>query len=332
MSTSASLIVLTTLLLAAVTPTPTTPTLLVINQGDATISIINAATTHMEASLPESVPGQVGHEVAISPDGRLAYIPLYGNSGVGRPGTDGQLLLVVDLAAHKIVNRLDFGHGVRPHCAVFDRTRNLLYVTAELDQAIAVINPATLTIVATIPTGQPQSHMLTLSHDGRRGYTANVGPGTVSVLDMAAHRLITTIPIAATTQRISISNDDARVFTADQTRPQLAVIDTATNRVEHWIPLPAIGYGTAPTPDGRYLLVALPSIDQVAIVDLKTLTVTQTVKTGPHPQEVLVRPDGKLAYVSNFGGNQVSVIAIPAWQLLPPIAAGLHADGLAFTN
>ena len=60
----------------------------------------------------------------------------------------------------------------------------MLYVTTELDKTITIIDPKTLKIVGAIPTGQPESHMLVLSHDGRRAYTANVGPGTVSVMDM----------------------------------------------------------------------------------------------------------------------------------------------------
>ena len=77
-----------------------------------------------------------------------------------------------------------FGHGVRPHLPVFGPKDGMLYVTTELDQSITIIDPKTLKIVGSIPTGQPESHMLAISHDGRRGYTANVGPGTVSVLDM----------------------------------------------------------------------------------------------------------------------------------------------------
>ena len=164
----------------------------------------------------------------------------------------------------KVTGSIDFPHGVRPHCAIYDKRRNLLYVTTELDQTITIIDPATLKIVGTIPTGQAQSHMLTLSHDGRFGYTANVGPGTVSVLDMAARKTVTVIPISSNTQRISISNDDKRVFTADQTQPQLAVIDTAINKRVAWIPLPGIGYGTAPTHDGHWLLVALRENHAVA--------------------------------------------------------------------
>ena len=70
--------------------------------------------------------------------------------------------------------------------------------------------------------------MLVLSHDGRRAYTANVGPGTVSVIDLQARKVLKVIPISGNTQRISISPDDKWVFTADQTKPQMAVIDTAT--------------------------------------------------------------------------------------------------------
>ena len=67
----------------------------------------------------------------------------------------------------------------------------MLYVTTELDQAVTVIDPKTLKIVAKIPTGQAESHMLAISRDGKRGYTANVGPGTVSVLDLQARKMLT---------------------------------------------------------------------------------------------------------------------------------------------
>src|SRR5215472_11613105 len=100
--------------------------------------------------------------------------------------------------------------------------------------------------------------MLAISSDGRRGYTANVGPGTVSVLDLEAKKLLAVIPVSATVQRIALSVDDRWVFTADQTKPQLAVIAAATNGVRSWVRLPGIGYGMAPTPDGKCLVVAMP--------------------------------------------------------------------------
>ena len=67
-----------------------------------------------------------GHEVATSFDGKLAYVPIYGDSSVGDPGTDGRELVVIDIGSRNVVRRFDFGHGVRPHSAVMNPNDGLL--------------------------------------------------------------------------------------------------------------------------------------------------------------------------------------------------------------
>lgn len=308
------------------------PALLVVNQGDVDVSIVDAGTARQIATIPENVTGVHAHEAATSPDGRTLYLPIYGSVGVGKPGVDGHEMLVVDLATRKITGRVDFGHGVRPHFPIYDKTSGMLYVTTELDKTVSVIDPKTLKIVGTVPTGQEQSHMLALSHDGKRGYTANVGPGTVSVLDMVGRKTVAVIPISGNTQRISISKDDKLVFTSDQTKPRLAVIDTATNKVKTWVALPGTGYGTASTKDGRSLLVAIPATGQVAVVDLATLKVVRTIAVPSAPQEILVRPDGKVAYVSCNKSGKVAAIDVASWKVASLIDAGKLADGLAWAQ
>ena len=302
--------------------------LIVANKGDQTVGIIDPAAGREVATVPEG--GTTAHELIASPDGRLAYAPIYGDSGVGKPGTNGDRLVVVDLGSHKVTGHVDFGHGVRPHCPLFGPRDGMLYVTTELDQSVSIIDPKTLKIVGSVPTGQKESHMLAITRDGRRGYTANVGPGTVSVLDLEGRKTLAVIPISRETQRISLSADDSMAFTSDQTKPQLAVIDTATNKVKTWVPLPAPGYGTAATKDGRWLIVAVPTADKVAIVDLHAMKVAATVDVAKAPQEVLIRPDQRVAYVSCDSSKQVAVIGIGDWKLQKPIEAGKGVDGLAW--
>jgi YVTN family beta-propeller protein len=304
--------------------------LLVANKGDQSLGLVNVATGNQFAAVPED--GVTGHEVIASPDGQRAFVPIYGNSGVGRPGTDGQLLRVIDLTKHIVVGTLDFGRGIRPHCPVFGPKNGLLYVTTELENSVTIIDPATLKILGTIPTGQPHSHMLAITRDGRRGYTANVSTGTVSVLDLEANKLLTTIPVATMTQRIALSVDDRWAFTADQTKLRLIVLDTATNTVHTSIPLPGLGYGTAPTPDGRWLVVALPTVNQVGLVDLTTMKMVRTLEVPASPQEVLVRPDGVEVYVSCSASGQVAVINLADWKVTKLITAGPQADGLAWAK
>jgi len=303
--------------------------LLVAQKGDRSLAIVDPASGKVVASVAEG--GVTGHEVIASPDGRLAFVPIYGDSGVGKPGTDGSNIVVMDLAAKKVVGNIAFDHGVRPHCAVFGPTDGMLYVTTELDKTVTVIDPKTLKVVGTVPTGQSESHMLAISHDGRRGYTANVGPGTISVLDLEARKVVKIIPISGNTQRIAISADDRWVFTADQMQPRMAVIDTKTNEIAHWVSMEGIGYGSAPTPDGRWLLVALPDQNKVAVIDLMTMKVVRNVPVGAYPQEVLVRPDGKTAYVSCMHADQVAEIDLSTWKT-DKIATGKLTDGLAWAG
>ncbi len=93
-------------------------TLLVVNQGDSNVSLIDPATGKTLATVAENTPGVHGHEIAASADGRTAFVPIYGSAGVGKPGIDGHEMLVIDLASRKVVDHIDFGHGVRPHLPV----------------------------------------------------------------------------------------------------------------------------------------------------------------------------------------------------------------------
>src|SRR5580704_12199183 len=304
--------------------------LLVAQKGDHSLAIVDPGAGTVIGNVAEN--GVTGHEVAGSADGRLAFVPIYGNSGVGKPGTDGNNIVVVDVATQKLVGNIQFDHGVRPHCAVFGSRDGLLYVTTELDRSIIIIDPKTLKIVGSIPTGQPESHMLALSHDGLRGYTANVGRGTVSVLDIKARKTLTIIPVSGNTQRIAISNDDHWVFTADQTAPRMAVIDTATNKVTKWVKIDGLGYGSAVTKDGRWLLVAVPDQNKVDVIDLRTMTLVRAVDVGKSPQEVLVRPDGNAAYVSCAGANEVAEIDLATWTVKRTIKTGNVTDGLGWAG
>ena len=287
--------------------------LLVANKGDQTLGLIDPTTGRQIATVAEG--GVTGHEVAASSDGKRAFVPIYGNSGVGMPGTDGSTLAVIDLSERKVIHTINFGHGVRPHCAVFGTKDGLLYVTTELDKSVTVIDPQTFKLVGSVPTGQAESHMLAITSDGRYGYTANVGPGTVSVLDLAARKTVTVIPVAGHVQRVSITPDNRWVFTSDDEKPRLAVIDTTTNKVDRWIALPGTGYGTASTPDGKWLLVALPEANAVAVVNLATFQVVKTISVPPSPQEVATRPDGRVAYVSCDQSHQVAAIQVNNWDV-----------------
>jgi len=114
--------------------------LLVVNQVEHALLIVDPRS---KREIGRTVVGVNGHEVAVSKDGRLAYVPIYSNVAIGEPGTDGDHIDIVDLQTRKVAGSVNLGKPVRPHRALLGAD-GLLYVTAELDNAVDVVDPDTL--------------------------------------------------------------------------------------------------------------------------------------------------------------------------------------------
>lgn len=299
--------------------------LVIANQTEHTLLEVDPATGKEIAKVEVGING---HEVTVSKDGRFAYVPIYGNSGVGRPGTDGTHIDVVDLEAHKLAGSIDLGKGVRPHAAHFGPDGRL-YVSTELSNSITIIDPEARKVVSQVPTGQTESHMFVIAPDGSRAYTANVGPGTVSVVDLKASRVVEVIAVAKQVQRISMSTDGRRVFTHDQGAPRIAVIDTATNKVSGWISVPQVVYASTPTPDGKHLL-AVSASGKLFSVDLASLKVDKSFDIPEGGNVVTITPEGTVAYISCRTTGKIAVLNLNSWKMEDPITLTPGVDGAAW--
>jgi hypothetical protein len=77
----------------------------------------------------------VDAELVASPDGRLDYRPNYGRCSVGKPGTDGSTMTVIDIAAQKVVDTVSFSTR-RSELPFFGHQDGLPCASTELDHAI----------------------------------------------------------------------------------------------------------------------------------------------------------------------------------------------------
>jgi len=304
--------------------------LLVANQMEHSVLLVDPVSKQVLATVGVDING---HEVAVSPDGHFGYVPIYGNTWVGKPGSNGSTIQVVDLRRARTVAVIDLGKEVRPHSAHFGPD-GLLYVSAELANAIYIVDTNTRSLVGEIPTGASHTHMFVISPDGRRIYTANNEAGSVSVLDLKARTLLATVPISKKVQRIAISADGRFVFTQDQETPRIAVIDTATNAVVRSISFPRIVFSSVITKDGRSLLANSDS-GKLFVVDLSSGAVTKTFDTPdvpvlPTPGEFALAPDGIHAYLTCPQGGTIEVLNLKDSTLEEPIRLTKGVDGMAW--
>jgi DNA-binding beta-propeller fold protein YncE len=299
--------------------------LFVANQFDHTALLIDLSSGKTVFTAGVDING---HEVAVSPDGHFGYVPIYGDSGVGKPGTDGSTIQMVDLRTGHTIDIIDLPKPVRPHLARF-APNGLLYVTAELANSIYAVDVHSHKVVAENPTGQPQSHMFALTPDGSHAYTANVSTGTVSVVDLRNHSLVTTIAVSDSIQRISISPDGKYVYTHDQSKPRIAVIDTSSNKISRWLDLPATAYSSAPTPDGLRLVANSPT-GKLFVVDLTTGTLEHSYDIPAALGAIAINPDGSRAYITCPKAGTIEVLNLQTNALEEPFHLTKGVDGIAW--
>src|ERR1700686_4916947 len=74
-------------------------TLVVVNQAEHKVWLVEPDLRRTFATIAVGVSG---HEAAVSPDARFIYVPIYGNSGVGKPGTYGATIDVIDIGKRQV--------------------------------------------------------------------------------------------------------------------------------------------------------------------------------------------------------------------------------------
>jgi DNA-binding beta-propeller fold protein YncE len=302
--------------------------LLVVCKDDRALEVIDLTTADRVGSVIAS--GVTPHEVVASPDGQIAYLPVYSDAPVGAPGSDGRRVDVVDLVTFERVGEIRLAFASRPHQAGLLPDDRLL-VSTELDDSLTVIDPRSRRVVARLPTGQAESHTFAISTDGSRVVTANVSPGSVSIIEVPSHTLVGVVDIAEQVNRICLEPSGRFAYTADQGSPRIAVIDTERVELAGWIDLPSIGFGTAVTSDGSHLVVALRSASEIAVLDRRSGKLVHRIATPDHPQAIVLHPDGVRAYSACDADDCVVEVDLRAGRLLRRIATGRRPDGIAWS-
>ncbi|MEO8528135.1 MAG: hypothetical protein ABI435_03565 [Pseudolysinimonas sp.] len=300
--------------------------LLVVCKEDQTLEVLDLLSGTTVGRIRAS--GFTPHEVAATPDGTRAYLPIYSDVGLGNPGTDGRAIDIVDLVEMRLAGSIPIDVGSRPHLPVMG-VDGRLYVSTELDESVSIFDPSSGARVGRLPTGRPQSHMFVLSPDGARAYSANVDTGSVSIVDVASESLLDVVDVAPEINRISISPDGATAFCADQTLPRVAAIDLGSKRVT-WIDLPSRGFGTAVTPDGRFLVVALRWASQIGVVHLADPTSVTAIDVPASPQAIVVHPAGTHAYSACDAAGEVVEVDLGTRQVSRIFSTGRGPDGICW--
>lgn len=314
-------------------------TLVVANKAEATVSLVDLGSGKVAATLPT---GTGPHEVAISPDGRLALIANYGASG--QPGSS---LTLIDVPGAQMVRTIDLGEHRKPHGMVFLDGRRAL-VTSEAGKALLEVDVEAGKVLRALPTGQEVSHMVAATPDGARAFVANIGSGSMTAFDLKTGKHLGDVATGKGAEGIDVTPDGRQVWVTNREADTVTVVDAASLAVVGSIPSAAFPIRAKATPDGKRVLVSNARSGDISVLDVAErklerripMALEATAKEGrlmgdfgssSVPIGIVVEPGGKRAYVAHANADQITILDLAAWKPIGALTAGKEPDGMGWS-
>jgi len=269
------------------------------------------------------------HELLVLPERGLAYVPIFGDGIHGRNPNPGHTLCIFDLNKRAHVGDIDLRPCIAPHTLKL-APDGLIYITCENSAVVAAIDPATNTVVDTIPSGSTNGHRLIISPDGTRLYTENEEDATVSVIDLPARKLLGKIKTPRPLAGIAISADGGTVVAVDDGEPTLFLIDAQEGRMRQELRLegvPKAAQIARYAPDNSMIGVTSLNSNTVSLIDPAFRQQT-AITVGSQPMDMAFHGDE--LFVACQGDGSVHVIDIPGRRAKGSFQAGVGCESIGF--
>lgn len=301
------------------------PSLLVLNKEDATLSIIDPASGKTLANVPT---GEGPHEIAVSADGRFAYV---GNYGARTPGNT---ISIVDLGKRG-ASVFDISPLQRPH-GIHVGADGKVYFTAETNKIVARYDPASNRIDWMIGTGQNTTHMVMLTKDMNRMVTANIASDTMTIMDRVPGPVgwnATVIPVGKGPEGFDVSPDGRELWAANSRDGSISIVDLSSKKVAKTVDVQTKRSNRLKfTPDGKLVLVSDLESGDLIVLDAASRQERKRMKLGRAPEGILIQPDGSRAYIAISGENRVDVLDLKTLEVADHIKTGRGPDGMAWVE
>jgi YVTN family beta-propeller protein len=196
--------------------------------GANRVSVIDTRTGRVRAAA------RVGTQplsVAVAPDGKTVYSA---NSGSGD-------VSVIDARTNRVVRAIPTGRF--PSGVAVTPDGASVYVTNELS-GVAVIDADNGAVEAGLR--EPSPFSVAMSPNGDRAYVTSLGPGRVTAIDTATHRVSSTVSVGPPgTDPFTVRAAGDAVYVANQGADTLSVIDPSTLKAKATIATGSSPYGIA---------------------------------------------------------------------------------------
>lgn len=283
--------------------------------------------------------GFLPHEVAITQDGKKAYVTNFGikdyDSGIGTPGasisvidiptrTEIKRLYTFNPTEHRDYSQIDSApHGVK----LRPPAEKQLFVNVEKGAKVLVFDLSANTIIKKFNVS-PNTHNIFFSPDGK---TLWLMAGKDGVIRMNADTGEMTGTYTSSSPVRGLKYTPDKKYLMVSAVNQITFIDPKTLEVKKQFNNLGVGpilYSDI-SPDQKYIVAPAAFDNQVIIIDAETGLVIKRIVTGLNPINALINADGKYAYISNATDKHITQIDMRTFAITN-IKTQDGPNGLAF--
>jgi YVTN family beta-propeller protein len=299
-----------------------TPSLALIvgNKEENSLAIVDPVSGTVLARVPT---GEGPHEVAVSADGKLAFVANYGTAQ-----SPGSTISVIDLVGQKEVRKVDLRPLGRPHGLAVSGGK--VYFTAEANRIVGRYDPAANHVDWMMGTGQGTTHMVVAGKTPDQLFTANIGGDTITAIE---RNLVTAIPVGKGPEALDLSPDGRELWTAHSRDGGVSIIDVAAKKVVQTLSLGTKRSNRLKfTPDGARVLITDMDAGELLVLDAATRKEIRRVKLGKMPEGILMAKDGSRAYVCVAGDDRIDIVDLKTLEVSGHLTTGKGPDGMAWAD
>ncbi len=284
---------------------------IVINSGDASISLLDESTGAEVRRVPVL---REAHHVALSPDGKELLV---GDAG-------GNEMLFLDPQTGEIRRRVPVAD---PYHLQFSPNGKLLVVTGLARNQVDVYEAGTMRLLKRFPASSMPSH-IAFSPDSSMAYATLQGSNRLAAYDLRRMETLWTSEVGSTPAGVIWHGD--KLLVANMGTDSIVVVDPLDGKVERHIRTGRGAHQIFPSPDGKLLWVNNRVDGTTVALDAKTLAVVRTYKVPGGPDCIDFAPDGKLWITQRF--IQKVAILDPASGNLRSVPVGRSPHGIFLTE
>ena len=318
-------------------------TLVVLNKGDASVTLFDLETGKPAGQV---AVGAGPHEVAIAPDGRVAVVANYGQQ------QGGSTLTVIDVVNARVVRTIDLADAerryTRPHGIQFLDNRRVA-VTVEAQQSLLLVDVEAARIERVLPTQQQVSHMIALAPDRSRAYIANIGSGSLTAVDLRGAAGPTSVPTGRGAEGVDVTPDGREIWVSNREEDTVSIVDAATMRAVASLRAEGFPIRVHITRDGTRALVTVPRRDQLLVFDVARRSLRTSVDMPRAPVEtqgrllgaafnastvpigVVTDGAGRRAYVAQANADQIAIIDLESEKVVGRLSTPREPDGMGWS-